>query len=247
MGKQLLGSLELNRIYQMDCLEGLKMLPDNSVNLAIIDPPYSGLVNKSKQGSGGRMSNGHIAFDDMSERAFQMFFTQRLYEIYRVLEMGSHIYVYTDWKQLRNMMDCVELSSFKLLNLITWDKQNMGLGSGYRQQSEYVIVASKGLHNSFNLKNVSNVLKQKRVHRGEHQHQKPIELSDIYIENSTKENDIILVPFVGSGSECVSAVNKGRNFIGFELESKYIELANKRLEVIQVDDDLLQQINTGEF
>lgn len=221
--------LDINNIHKMDCLDGMKQLLDESIDMAIIDPPYSGLVSKSKN---GRLANGHIAFDDMSERAFQLFFTQRLYEVYRACKMGAHIYVYTDWKQLRNMMDCIELSSFKLLNLITWDKKQFGLGSGYRQQSEYIIVASKGLHRAFSHKNIGTVIQQARVRNGEHQHQKPEELSELFITNSTNEGDTILIPFSGSGSECVSAKKNKRNYIAFELEDKYIDASAQKLETI---------------
>lgn len=65
--------------------------------------------------------------------------------------------------------------------------------------------------------------------RVEHPTQKPLAICDRIIKHFSNEGDLVLVPFAGAGSECVSARNNKRNFIGFELNPKFIELANKRL------------------
>ncbi len=63
-----------------------------------------------------------------------------------------------------------------------------------------------------------------------HPTQKPLALCDRIIKQFSNEKDLILVPFAGSGSECVSALNNKRDFIGFEINQKYIEIANHRLQ-----------------
>lgn len=217
--------MELNKIYNEDCLETLSNMEESSIHCVITDPPFSGATNKTKNGTRMLQSNGnHIEFDDMSERAFLLFVKPIFRELYRVMKLGSHLYCFTDWKQLRNMADSIELSGFKINNIICWDKGHFGLGGGYRPQSEYILVFSKGIANSFNLKNVGNVIGVKRVRNGIHPHQKPIELIKIFIENSTNHNEIIYDPFAGSGVVLAASDQLGRKYIGSELSS---DLCNK--------------------
>ena len=150
----------MQKIINGDCLEELGKMKEESVDCIITDPPYSGLNSKGK-GNRFNQEDNLIEFDDMSERAFLLFIKPIFRELYRVAKKGIHFYCFTDWKQLRNMMDCIELSSFKLVNLICWDKSHFGMGAGYRSQSEYILVFSKGIPKSFNLKNVANVIKIK--------------------------------------------------------------------------------------
>jgi len=220
----------LNKIHCMDCLEGMKQLPDESIDLIVTDPPYSGLQSKSRGSGRFSQAEHHIDFDDMTERAFLLFIKPIFKEVYRVMKVGSHFYCFTDWKQLRNMMDCIELSSLKLINLICWDKRHFGTGAGYRSQSEYILVFSKGINNKFNLNNVGNVIRCKRSGGNYHPHEKPLDLLNIFISNSTILDNLVLDPFMGSGTTAVACKQLNRNFIGFEIEQKYVEIANKRLQ-----------------
>ena len=221
--------MEINKIYNEDCLETLNRMEDNSVDCVITDPPYSGLMAKSRSGGRFDQSEHHIEFDDMSERAFLLFIKPIFRELYRVMKLGSHLYCFTDWKQLRNMADCLELSSLKLVNIVCWDKGHFGTGAGYRSQSEYLLVFSKGLPNTFNLRNVGNVIKCSRAKEAIHPHQKPTELLKILVENSTQKGDLIYDPFSGSGSTLLTAKAMERNFIGSELSKEYVEAINAKL------------------
>lgn len=216
-------------IIQGDCLEVMRGFPEETYDCVITDPPYSGLNAKSR--GEGRFSQGehHIEFDDMSERAFLLFIKPVFLELYRVLRVGGHLYCFTDWKQLRNMADCIELASFKIVNIICWDKGHFGTGAGYRSQSEYVLVFSKGIPDTFNLRNIGNVIREKRVPKNVHPHEKPVALLKKFIENSTTEDSKLLDPFMGSGSTLVAAKMLGRSATGIELSEKYCEIARKRL------------------
>ena len=228
-----------SKITHGDCRDYLPKLKDESIDCIITDPPYSGLVNKSKA-NGGRFTKdiNHIEFDDMSERAFLLFMKPIFREMYRIAKMGSHLYCFTDWKQLRNMMDTLELTGWKVVNVVCWDKGHFGTGAGYRSQTEYILVFSKGLSKTFNLKNVGNVIKAKRQNKL-HPHQKPSELIDIFVRNSTQEGDVVLDPFIGCGTTAVVSKALGREYIGYELSENYVKIAENQLSQKSLKRSLL--------
>ena len=231
--------LDLNKIYCMDCLEGMREIPDKSVDLVITDPPYSGLQAKSRGDGRFSQEDHHIDYDDMSERAFLLFIKPIFRELYRVLKVGSHFYCFTDWKQLRNMADCIELASFKIVNLICWDKGHFGTGAGYRSQSEYILVFSKGLPNIFNLNNVGNVITCKRATDNDHPHEKPLELINTFILNSSQKDDIVFDPFLGSGTTAEAAIKTERSFIGIDVSKDYFDAAQIRIKKAQEQGKLM--------
>lgn len=74
----------------------------------------------------------------------------------------------------------------------------------------------------------------------DHQTVKPEKLARLLIKTCSREGDLILIPFVGSGTECAMAIKEGRNFIGYEKELKYVEMANKRVDLIKMQPTLFQ-------
>jgi DNA modification methylase len=113
MTKELLGGLELNRIYQRDCLEGMRMIPDNSVNLIVIDPPYN--IGIDKRWDKWKTIDAYVQF--MAE-VFK--------ECERVLaHTGSFYWFHNDMKQIRKLMDVIESdTSLIYKQFIVWDKFN---------------------------------------------------------------------------------------------------------------------------
>ena len=106
---------------------------------------------------------------------------------------------------------------------------------------EFVIFCRKG-----KAKYINNIGDSKTVHefnnisgKKVHPTEKPIELMKFYIENSSEENDTVLDPFMGSGSTGVACVNTFRNFIGFEIDENYFNIATKRIEEAQELNELL--------
>ena len=222
-------------LYLGDCMEVMQDVESTSVDCIIIDPPFSGNSSKAKAGAKGRFQNSLIMYDDLTERCFYLLMKPVFVECFRILREGGHFYCFTDWKQLRNMMDCIEMGSLKINNLVCWDKTHFGMGSGYRRQEEYVIVASKSHAKPFNLKNVASVIQVKKVSpkSRKHPHEKPQALLDIMIRNSTNEGDVVFDCFMGSGATGKACKKRNRKFIGIELDEKYYQVATKRIELTQ--------------
>jgi DNA modification methylase len=124
MTKELLGGLELNRIYQRDCLEGMRILPDASVNLIVIDPPYN--IGKDKRWDKWRTVEDYVNF-----------MTEVFIECERVLKPnGSFYWFHNDMEQIRKLMDALdEETRFVYKQLITWNKIDPSFKNyGYVQQ-----------------------------------------------------------------------------------------------------------------
>jgi site-specific DNA-methyltransferase (adenine-specific) len=230
MGKKLLGSIELNRIYQRDCIEGLKMLPDECIDLVVTDPPY--LMNYR---SNRRVKNEkfkHIANDVNSNDLI----SEYLKECYRVLKNDTAIYVFCSWHQIDFFKQEFE-KHFKLKNLIVWNKNNHGSGDlkgAYAPKHELVLYGHKG-RSIFREKRIPDVIDCAKIPslKLTHPTEKPIELLELFIRNSSDVNDVVLDGFAGAGSTALASVKNNRDFISFELESEYVQMANQRLESVE--------------
>jgi DNA modification methylase len=123
MTKHLLGSLELNRIYQMDCIEGMWMIPDKSVDLIVIDPPYN--IGKDKRWDKWKTVDDYVSW--MSE-VFK--------ECERVLKpTGSFYWFHNDMTQIRKLMNSLDNTSLEFRQMITWNKIDPSFRNhGYVQQ-----------------------------------------------------------------------------------------------------------------
>lgn len=314
--KEKLRELELNRIYQRDALEGLKMIPNQSIDLIIADPPYFGVVREKWD---NQWKNNYDSFREWAEKI--------IVELERVLKINGTVYYYGWFNNL--------LPLYEIINKHFFIRQNITIHKGLRSiagrtssklkmfptATEYLWILTKQ-DTVGRLKNGESIidpiheilkkgiqpfaLKWKDINKiwghpensgiprhylsgksqpafiteekydklvdygcafektwGElkklyednrikfnlpqgvtdvweidfykdekygHSTQKPIELCDRIISSSSNEGDTVLIPFCGSGSECVSAKKSNRKFISFEVEPLYIEIANKRLD-----------------
>lgn len=208
--------MEFDIIYNEDCLEGMKVLPDNSVDLIVTDPPY-GIAYKRK--------NKPLMIGDTANCL-----EYTLPQFHRLLKEKGAVYIFTSFKMLDNWLHRFQMF-FKMHNLIIWDKQrNSGLqmGSNYGFRYEMIFLGSKGLHklNAY----TDDILSYPKVRNRKHPTEKPVILINKFIEMSSYKNDIVLDPFLGSGTTAISAKMLNRHYIGFEINLEYCKIAKQRLE-----------------
>jgi len=217
----------INKVICGDCLEVLKDIPDKSIDLVVTDPPYN--MNYSGR---GKVINSFDGFenDNLDEEEHSKWFSNVLYELYRVLKDNTSIYIWIDFRNYARIYGLIN-ELFKIKNCIVWNKESFGMGAYYRFQHEFCIFAIKGKPELNIGHNISDVWSFKRDVIANYQHptQKPIDCSFIPISHASKQNDIILDPFLGSGTTAVAAKQLKRNFIGIEISEKYCEIARKRL------------------
>lgn len=239
MTKKLIGSLELNRIYQQDCIEGMRMIPDGSVDLAVVDPPY-GINFRSNHRKSGTLktTTEGIANDGIDNADF---LAVVITELYRVLKPNAHIYWFTRWDKVTEQQPLLE-KYFNVKNSLIWMKNNWSMGDlfgAYAGQYENIIFAQKGrrlLNEVEGKTRHPDILQFDRVspNKLRHSHEKPEALIEFLIRKSSDIGDVIITPFAGSGTDCVAAVKTGRSFISFELDREHIETANKRLDSMEI-------------
>lgn len=221
--------LELNKIYNMDCMEGMMMIEDESIDLVVTDPPYkciSGGKPKKKGQPSGILSKNDGKIFDYNDIKPEMWIP----EIYRVLKQNTHCYIMTNTINLFNYLNICKTVGFKLHSILVWKKNNCTPSRWYMKNGEYILFLRKGKAKKINnvgskmVHEFENIIRNKR-----HPTEKPVELMRMYIENSSNENDIVLDPFMGSGTTAVACKQLNRRFIGFEIDKKYFDIANRRL------------------
>ena len=219
--------MELNKIYNEDCLEGMKRIPDGSVDLIVTDPPY--LINYK---TGHRKDKAHRFNDVILNDDNEQLITDYVKECYRILKEDSAMYLFCSSHKVDFFKRELE-KEFSIKNMIIWVKNNHTAGdleSAFGRKYEIVFLVNKG-QRKFNGERLTDIWEFPRV-SGDgqlHQNQKPIELIKRCIEKHSNVGDVVFDGFMGSGTTAAAALDTNRNYIGFELDEYYFNVAEKRL------------------
>jgi site-specific DNA-methyltransferase (adenine-specific)/modification methylase len=245
----------LNKIIKGDCIEELKKLPDNSVDLIFADPPY----NMQLQGELWRPNQTKVdAVDDEWDKYesfehYDKFSIDWLKECRRVLKPDGTIWVIGSYHNIFRVGKIMQDVGFWVLNDILWIKTNPMpnfKGTRFNNAHETLIWASKSKDSKYTFHyktmkafnddlqlrsdwyipicNGGERLKDKEGNKV-HSTQKPEALLYRIIISTSNPDDIVLDPFMGSGTTGAIAKKLGRNFIGIEKEENYIKVANERI------------------
>jgi len=238
--------LELNKIYNMDCLEGMKLIDDESIDLIATDCPYKivqgGCSNKAVtiNACGGMLSkhNGDNIELVKKGKIFKhndIEFKEWLPDCYRVLKNNSHCYIMVNGRNLSKLQNEAEKVGFIFQNLLVWKKGTATPNKWYMNAGEFILFLRKGNAKNINNMGSTTILDIPNIKKGTKTHptEKPVELIKVLIENSSKINEIILDPFIGIGSTTVACLNTNRQYIGFELDKIYFDLAKERIKNIK--------------
>jgi site-specific DNA-methyltransferase (adenine-specific) len=242
-----------HKIIIGDCLEVLKSIPDESIDLVFADPPY-GLAKK--KGLGWKYSK-HItlqeAWDIFSKDEFFDFNIKWITECMRVLKHGGSMWVCGSFHNIYQLGFILQHLDAKINNSIVWFKPNAQPNITCRmftESTEHLIWASKNhskskwtfnydliktLNNGKQMRNMWEIPLTPKSEKwaGVHPTQKPTELLKRIILACTKEGETVLDPFAGSGTTCIAAKFYGRSSIGIEKEKKYLSIIKKRMSPSQ--------------
>ena len=220
--------MQINKIHNMDCLEGLREIPRNSVDLVVTDPPY-GIGIKSQGGANSKLN----PWADICNAS--LWYTAWINECKRVLKPDGALWSFINWRYLPTLMKAGYAAEWSIESLLIWDKCWIGPGGlkGLRPSYEMVAlytmpdfaIPNRGLADIQRFSWASN---KPTGHPAE----KPIDLIRWIIAESGKAgNDaVILDPFMGSGTTACAAIREGCSYIGFEMDSNWANYGQQRAD-----------------
>ena len=245
--------LELNKLYNMDCQTGLKLIDDSIIDIVMTDIPYNISQRKSidrttidnrklhRQGRKKELNfnYGEWDFFDGNEDYFE-FIHSVFKEVYRTMKISASLYMWVPKNEVSYIEYILKDIGYHVRSTLVWCKTNpcpQIFRTGYMSSTEFCTFATK-LSGAKHYWNVDKGQKQsywvKPICQGnertEHPTQKRLDIAQDMITQSAKPKDLLLDPFVGSGTFCVAAHREGLNFIGFEKGKKWFDVAKKRID-----------------
>lgn len=226
--------MELNKIYNEDCLIGMEKIPDESVDAIITDPPYI-IARENRFETMGRYG---IDFGEW-DKEFDLISWISL--AIKKLRKGGNVVIFTDWKKISYIIEELEKNNIEIKDLIRIEKSNpIPRNRDRRFITDYEVAiygVKKGSKWTFNrlsekyerpLIKTAITPKSQKIGKG-HPTQKPLYVMEWLVERLTQKGDVVLDPFIGSGTTAIACINNERSYIGFELDENYFELANERI------------------
>ena len=219
-------------LMQGDCLERMKEIPDNSVDMVLTDPPY----NIAKKNNFHTMGRAGIDFGEW-DKGFDLF--SYINEIPRVLAKDGSVVIFNDWKNMGDIARYGESLGLVIKDMIRWEKSNpMPRNKDRRYITDYecavwlTMPKAKWIFNRQSDTYDRPVFKGSLTPRKEktkHTTQKPVYLMEAILNTHSNPGCSILDPFMGSGTTGVACKNLNRKFIGIEMDEGYFNVAKNRI------------------
>jgi len=247
---------DFNKNYLGDCISVMSQLPEKSVNLILTDPPYNasnGGVDLPDNKTGGAYYKVNEEWDKFNDFKDYLKFTKSwIKEADRILTDGGSIMICCSFHNIGEVIMSLKELNYKLLNLITWKKPNAMPSITKRMltySTEFIVWFAKGKRWKFNYENMKKYNYGKQLRdvwdfpscqgperikgedgRSAHPTQKPLKLFERLIEMASEKGDVILDPFIGSGTTALASEILERKWIGIDSNQDYIKLANERVK-----------------
>ena len=190
-------------VSNLDAVEWLRGLPSESIDLVVTDPAYESLEKHRAVGTTTRLKHSKSSSNDWFEIFSNARFGELFDEVFRVLKRNTHFYLFCDAETMFVAKPEAERAGFRFWKPLVWDKQAIGMGYHYRARYEFVLFFEKGKRRLNNL-GIPDVISVPRI-RGGYPAEKPVEVSEILIGQSTEAEEVVADPFMGSGSVGVAA------------------------------------------
>lgn len=225
--------MKKNKIYNMDALEFLKGVESDSVDLIVTDPPYL-MCSTGGGGICGKRRNYNYLYDESRKESFRDGFSVEILDEFRRVQKVENLYIFCNVKLLPMLFDYYKNDKFDLL---VYHKKNPipAFRNKYLSDLEYIFFVCNdrtklgGDFSSLSKLFSINIPKKEF----DHPTIKPLDIVTTLIQNSSKEGELVLDCYMGSGTTAVAAKSVNRNFIGSEWNKKYCDIAEQRLMCVQ--------------
>lgn len=232
-----------------DCIKKMEEINQGVVSLVLTDPPYNlGLFMKNRETNLGALRSNHFAassWDHIEQKDWEVKMNDFFRESARVLKKKGALLIFVSLMKVETIINLAQKNGFYYKTIGIWHKKNpmpRNMNLHFVNSTEaWIYFINDGKTGKFNNKGKvihdfyeSSVIGGKEKEHGKHPTQKPVALMEHFVELLSDKGDIILDPFMGSGSTGVAAMNKQRCFHGIELDKTYYKIAMKRMaEVIK--------------
>ena len=220
-------------IIQADFQDFLKELESNSVDLMLTDPPYA----ISKPTGFHKVKNGverfAVSMDFGEWDANEINLDALAFYSFNSLRKGGTAVIFYDIWKLQSLRNAMMGAGYKMLRQIIWQKTNpvpLNMKSIYLSNSrEMAVVGVKGGKPTFNSEYDNGVYHYPIPRNRKHPTQKPIHLFSELVKKHSNEGDLVIDPFLGSGTTAVAALQQNRLFKGCDLDEEYVIIAKERI------------------
>lgn len=219
--------MEINKVYKDDCFNIIAQMPNDYLDLVIVDPPYGDGIGYGR--------NGKEILNNEDESINYRF----LDEILPKMKQDTSLYLFSNHKFCFQIKEYAIANGYNYRMLCVLVKNNIGMGYGFRNQYEVCLVFEKGKA-KYNCKDVSNVWKMKHIQHNDnsHPHQKDYDIIRKIILHSSNKGDLVFDGFMGSFSTAIACHKEKRNFLGTELDAKWHSLGQRKLDDLQSQQTL---------
>jgi len=248
-----LKKIEFNNIYNMNCIEGMKLISDNKIDLIVTDPPFAINFKATKANYNRTKSRVIEGYNEIKPEDYYDFTFNWMSESFRTLKESGSMYVFSGWNNLKDILMALDDVGFKTVNHIIW-KYQFGVVTAKKFVTShyhclYVCKNEKKRKffpffrfkknsktsdgRSLHYKDKEDVWEIKREYWTGDQKtptKLPADLIKKILEYSSEKNDVIMDPFLGSGQVAFMSKKLGRQFLGFEIVKDYYKFAKKRLD-----------------
>ena len=243
----------MNKIYNQDCIDGMKTIPNEKIDLVVTDPPFA--INfKAKKANYNRTASRVLSgYNEITKENYYEFTLNWMSQCFRILKESGGMYVFSGWNNLADILNAIEEIGFITVNHIIW-KYQFGVVTNRKFVTSHYhclyICKNDKKRKFFPYERFS---KEEKNNQGRSLHYKdkedvweikreywtgdektptklPAEIIKKILQYSSEEGDLVFDPFLGSGQTAVVSKLLKRNYIGFEIVKEYFDFISKRLK-----------------
>ncbi len=245
--------IEINQIYNLDCITGMKQIPKGKIDLIITDPPFAIEFQATKANYNRTTSRVMQGYNEIKAKDYDKFTHNWMHEAFRILKESGSMYVFSGWNNLKDILTALDDVGFTTINHIIWKYQfgvvtkNKFVTSHYhclyvcknpkkrrfypfaRFKKDSKTKEGRSLHYA-DKEDVWNIKREYWTGDDKTPTKLPSELIEKILQHSSKKNDVVFDPFLGSGQVAVVSRQLNRRYLGFEIVKDYYKFAKKRLD-----------------
>ncbi|MFW9904636.1 MAG: DNA-methyltransferase [Candidatus Thorarchaeota archaeon] len=255
-------TLTLNQVYNLDCLEGMDQIDSETVDLLLTDPPFGIQFDKVGSQYNRKQKELGMFYTEVDENYYD--FTMKWLQVaWRVMKPTASGFIFSGWNHLNDILNSVTRIGFRLVNHIIW-KYQFGVFTKKRFVSSHyhILYFTKLPEKKDNLRTFNRIpeyssspgklyfedvwlIKRNYQKGGEKTPTRlPLEVTNKCVRMGSNENDLILEPFMGSGSVILSCIQYNRRYIGFEISEPIFKIAKRR--IVQTKQQFAERSNNLE-